>query len=145
MTTNTSTTNEMKKYSIPSFPVSGRFEAQESYAAAIRAQIAKMVEDDDDTYFGVVRCGMGGGYAVDFTENWECHPVELCVFLTKEDATKYRSLADVAAEWPMTAEEMNKASDIENFDCREVPCAYLFETFDAAKNYAAELASTENE
>lgn len=142
-TTNQTSINEMKKYSIPSFPVSGRFEDQESYAAAIRSQIAKMVEEYDDTYFGVVRCGMGGGYAVDFAENWQPHPIELCVFLTKEDATKYRSLADVVAEWLMTAEEMNKASDIKDFDCREIPCAYIFESFDDAKNYAAELAENE--
>ncbi len=49
------------KYKMPSFPVGGNFEDQESYAAGVRKTVAEMLERESDQ-FGIVRCGMGGGY-----------------------------------------------------------------------------------
>jgi len=119
---------QMKQYKMPSFPVGGNFEDQESYAAGIRKTVAGMLERESDQ-FGVVRCGVGGGYAIDFSEDgYWLHPVELLVFVVKPER-EYATMAEVVNEtWSTSAEEENKGWEVECFDCARVPVAYLFET-----------------
>jgi hypothetical protein len=133
----------MKKYNMPSFPVAGKFEDQESYAAGVRKTVAEMLERESGQ-FGLVRCGMGGGYALDFSEeDYWLHPVEMLVFVVKPE-TDYANMAEVVdATWGTSAAEENKGWETEGFDCAQVPVAYMFETEAEAQAWLAEYKEAE--
>ena len=131
---------KMQKFLIPSYPVAGQFDDQETAATSFREMVKKLVEEDDDSYFGWVRCGMGGGYAVDFADDWELHPVEECVFLTRPAGNQYAVLADVAKEWcGETSAQINARSQVAEWDCEAVPCSSAFETLEDAKQFVENL------
>jgi hypothetical protein len=139
----------MKKFIMPQYPaVIGKFEDQDSYAKHGQATIAAMLESGDCNQFGVVRCGMGGGYMVPLDENFESHPVELLVFTVKP-SREYENAAEVVEDtWGITCEEMEEAwndalardiADEEDaFRLKDVPVAYLFETPEQAQAWLEE-------
>lgn len=135
----------MRKFSIPSFPISGNFGDQESFAASVRQEIRRMVNSaGDSTHIGIVTGGMGGGYAHNLDESWGLHPIETIVFLVKPKKD-YATMAEVVTDlWAYTTpEECNQDSEIEDFDCREIPVGYFFDTQANAENFVAELEATQ--
>lgn len=144
----------MKQFSMPQYPaVRGKFEDQDSYAKYGQATIAEMIERGDCKQFGVVTCGMGGGYVVPLDENFECHPVELLVFTVKP-AREYKNAAEVVeATWDVSVEEQeevwnkaldrNRSDNEDAFRLKDIPVAYLFETPVQAQEWLEEYNESE--
>lgn len=139
----------MKKASIPSFPVGGRFDDQEDFARNFRETV---MDKDETGGFGVCYCGVGGGYTVDMADEWMTHPTEEYVFMVKP-ARDYQTLAEVLRheDWGMTPEEMDAECQRNNegWTCEDVDVTWLFETEAEMKAWQedrqAELDASEEE
>ena len=122
----------MNQYFIPTYPAvgRGRYIDQDDYADDAHRKISEMIIDENfDCYFGVVEQGMGGGYLVDFAEDWFRYPIQVCVFLVKPQGADTATLADVAAlpTWAENYQRLNALSECDGWDCRDVPVKWAFE------------------
>lgn len=138
----------MNKFSIPSFPVSGRFDDQESFAKQSREVIAELIRSGGGD-FGVVYCGVGGGYLVNFSkDDYWCHPVKSFVAVVKPGKEPANAAEHVEAEWSgckvKEEERWAKGLDREKFDLSEISVEYLFETDEEARAWLDEYEQ-ENE
>jgi hypothetical protein len=139
----------MKKFSLPSFPVSSRFDDQESFAKQSRQVLAEIIRSGAGD-FGVVYCGVGGGYLVNFSkDDYWCHPVEDFVAVVKPDKEPANAAEHVEAEWggckvKDEEERWARGLDWEEFNLSEINVEYLFETDEEAQAWLEEYEQ-ENE
>jgi len=140
----------MKKFNIPSFPVSGRFDDQRAFAEQSREFLTETLEDWSDMLraygaFGVVRKGFAGGYLVDFVQP-DCyiHPVSEFVCLLKPEEAFENATAFIRQVWAQPPEEeeasWRKALDDPDFRLADIPVSYLFETEEEARQWLWEQA-----
>jgi hypothetical protein len=132
----------MNKFQIPQFPaVRGKFNDQDSYAEQAQSKIAEMLESDNNHQFGVVTCGMGGGYLVDFTEDeYQNHPIKLFAFLIKPER-EYENAAEMIKDfWQCDVTEVQEMFDKDlEVDLSEIPVSYVFETQEEADEWLVDF------
>lgn len=131
----------METFTIPTYPINKKYEDEFDYAGSVRQYLCSIIESEEFCqHFGVVRCGMGGGYVIDFSENdyWE-HYIELCVFVVKPEKD-YKTFAEVIeSEWSTTVQEVEaEFNESMGFRASEIPCLYVFETEAEAREWAKE-------
>ncbi len=135
----------MKQYGLPSFPpLAGIFTDNDGFAQQAQDTVIALLERGDCDLFGVVTCGVGGGYLVPLDEDFECHPVEKFVFLFKPARDYENAAAVVAATWGVDCAEMeadwNAAiGTADAVRLEEIPVCYLFESRAEAETWLSEL------
>jgi hypothetical protein len=141
----------MNQYTLPTPPVSGNFTDQEDFAKSVNSAVRKMIIDQRDgganDCFGEVQCGLGGGYAVDLSNedgNYFFHPIERVVMLVKPEK-EYPSFAELINDrWLTTAQEEQEGWECD-IDLSEVPVEYVFETIPEAEAWLKDQLAMEED